>query len=202
VAEAKSKTIWFGLSLGKSGFLLSIAFWLIKLKKPLFFVWEHAFSIHDLFLILGGLFLLTKATREIQKDFHIHHPPPPKKTTMAHLVSVVSQIALFDMIFSLDSVLTAVGLSRHLWVMIFAITVSILVMLFVGKPLGKLIDQHPTLKMLALSFLMLIGTLLLADGLGFHVPRGYLYFAMGFSLFVEIMNILRSRALKKKSQPS
>lgn len=170
--------------------LLASALWLSRLTTPIFTIMELGVSWRDLFLIGGGLFLLVKATQEIHSEIE---PLPetkiiPVKSKM--IFWVVVQIALLDIIFSLDSVLTAIGLTDHFWVMAAAITIAIIAMIFASEPLSHFIEKHPTFKMLALSFLILIGMVLIADGFHHHVPRGYIYFAMGFSLFVELLNII------------
>jgi predicted tellurium resistance membrane protein TerC len=180
--------------------LLASAVGLTKLTKPLFSLMNFSFSIHDMFLFAGGVFLIVKATQEIhdevsELEIHAEQSQLPKVTFRG----IVAQVALMDVIFSLDSVLTAVGLTQHFMVMAIAITAAILVMIYASEPVGLFIEKHPTVKMLALSFLILIGTLLIADGFSYHIPRGYLYFAMSFSLGVELLNILRrSRRLKKQ----
>ncbi|OGT30086.1 MAG: hypothetical protein A3E87_09865 [Gammaproteobacteria bacterium RIFCSPHIGHO2_12_FULL_35_23] len=177
--------------------LLASAVWITKLIFPLFSIFNMTFSIRDLFLILGGLFLLAKSTEEI----HIEIEPKTeiKKTSKgpSGFMMIVTQIAILDVIFSLDSVLTAIGLTQRYWLMAVAITIAIVTMVFASEPLSRFIARHPTVKMLALSFLILIGMVLIADGFEFHVPRGYIYFAMGFSLFVEFLNILRRKVRNK-----
>ncbi len=169
--------------------LLASVFWIIGLSKPVMTLWQHSFSIRDFILIAGGLFLLIKATLEM------HHSIEPdvqtdKGTQKKNLFFAIVQIMLFDIIFSLDSILTAVGLTRHFWVMAVAILIAIALMLMASEMLHKFISTHPTVKMLALSFLLLIGMVLLADGFQFHIPRAYIYFAIAFSIFVEFMNSL------------
>ncbi|MBA2656916.1 MAG: TerC family protein [Tatlockia sp.] len=169
--------------------LLASAVWLTKLTHPLFSVAKFSFSARDLFLFVGGMFLIAKATQEIHLEIAkttkltVTKPKVPVSFT-----GVILQVALMDIIFSLDSVLTALGLTDRFMVMAAAITCAILVMVFAAEPVSHFIDKHPTLKMLALSFLILIGTVLVADSFSFHIPRGYIYFAMGFSLTVEILN--------------
>lgn len=178
--------------------LLASAVWIVKLTKP-FFVWDSvSFSIRDLFLFVGGAFLITKATQEIhgevggkaeaRKEFGV----PQAKFNL-----VVIQVALMDIIFSLDSVLTAVGLTSMFWIMAVAITIAILVMIYASEPVSQFIEKHASIKMLALSFLILIGMVLIADSFGFYIPRGYVYFAMGFSLSVESLNLFKQSRRKK-----
>ncbi|WED44371.1 TerC family protein [Legionella cardiaca] len=182
--------------------LLASAVWLVKLTRPLITFWDFSFSGRDLFLLAGGAFLIAKATQEIHYEVGEDSveeltSPAGKAVTFK---GVVIQVALMDIIFSLDSVLTAVGLTSRFWVMAAAITCAILVMVYASEPVSRFIDKHPTVKMLALSFLILIGMVLVADSFSFHVPRGYVYFAMGFSLGVEMLNLLRrSRQHKRKS---
>lgn len=173
--------------------LLATAVYLNKLTNPLIQISGHSFSARDLFLLLGGAFLLWKATDEIHREVIVeptNSNPENKKASAFN--SVVMQVALLDIIFSLDSVLTAIGLTSNFWVMASAITIAILVMIYANGPVSYFISKHPTLKMLALSYLILIGMVLVADSFSFHVPRGYLYFAMGFSLGVESLNLFRS----------
>lgn len=179
--------------------LLASAVWITKLTTPLFTLFGFSFSGRDFFLLAGGMFLLAKATQEV----HLEIDPVTNKTELGlkshHFAMVVTQIALLDIIFSLDSVLTAIGITQYYWLMAAAITVSIIVMVFASEPLSLFVEKHPTIKMLALSFLMLIGMVLIAESFHFHIPRGYLYFAMSFSLFIEFLNMLRrKRSLKSK----
>jgi predicted tellurium resistance membrane protein TerC len=179
--------------------LLASAVWIVKLTRPLFTFMGFAISLRDVFLLLGGMFLIVKATQEIHHE--IEEKTEVVATGTAHVahsfVGVIVQIGLMDIIFSLDSVLTAVGLTQHFWVMAVAITCAIIVMIFASEPVSHFIEKHPTLKMLALSFLILIGMVLAADALSFHIPRGYIYFAMGFSLGVEALNLYKSAARKR-----
>jgi len=179
--------------------LLASAVWLAKLSKPLFSVAQFSFSARDIFLLVGGMFLITKATQEINYAMVGMHDEKvsSKPKIPISMQAVVLQIALMDIIFSLDSVLTAVGLTDRFFVMATAISIAILVMIFASEPVSRFINKHPTLKMLALSFLILIGTLLVADSFSFHIPRGYVYFAMGFSLSVEILNLIVQARSKK-----
>jgi predicted tellurium resistance membrane protein TerC len=174
--------------------LLSLA-WIVKLTAPLFTVFGVAISGRDLILLLGGLFLMGKATHEIHDK--LEGPEGEKLMRVApSLASVIVQIMLLDIVFSLDSVITAVGMAQHLAVMITAVVISVGIMLFAAGPISAFVDRHPTVKMLALSFLLLIGMALIAEGLEFHIPKGYIYFAMGFSVFVEMLNIRLKRATK------
>ena len=184
--------------------LLASAIWLVKLTQPVIQIHQLSLSlsIRDVFLFLGGIFLLFKATQEIH--YEVGETIVEQKTirhSARSIFGVVIQIGLMDIIFSLDSVLTAVGLTNNLMVMSIAITCAILVMVYASKSVGNFIEKHPSIKMLALSFLILIGTMLVADSIGVHLPRGYLYFAMGFSLTVESLNLLKQakrRQFKKE----
>ena len=168
--------------------------WLTQMAAPLFHVMGRAVSIKDLVLVAGGLFLLAKGTTEIHEAIEGGHTDPHENPrTPAKFLSVILQIGLINIIFSIDSVVTAVGMTNDLPVMIAAVVVSTLVMLFAAKGVGDFIHHRPTTKMLALCFILLIGLALVADGLGFHLPRGYLYFAIAFSLLVEGLNIVSRR---------
>lgn len=180
--------------------LLASAVWLARLTHPLISWGEYSFSIRDLFLFAGGAFLIAKATQEIHLEVGDKHDTQSAGNGKVVTFSrVVAQVAIMDIVFSLDSVLTAIGLTSHFWVMATAITCAILVMIYASEPVSEFIDRHPTIKMLALSFLILIGMVLVADAFSFHIPRGYVYFAMGFSLGVEMLNQLkRSRQNHRK----
>lgn len=180
--------------------LLASVLWIIGLTKPFISFWNYTFSGRDLFLILGGLFLLYKSTAEIHTEFEGESPLDPggHKTKRASLNWVIAQIALLDIVFSLDSIFTAVGMTQHYWIMATAITIAVITMIFASEPLSRFIMQRPTIKMLALSFLLLIGTVLIADGFKFHVPREYIYFALSFSVLVETLNQLIARRRKNR----
>ena len=187
-----------GLSLAMvSRLLLLFALtWIIGLTKPLFTVLSYDFSGRDLILILGGLFLLAKSTHEIHSALEAADIEKESAKLMS-FTSCLIQIAIIDIIFSLDSVITAVGLVRLIPVMVIAIVISVLIMMLAAKPIGEFVDNHPTIKILALSFLILVGVTLFAEGLGFHIPKGYIYFAMAFSVAVEMINVrLRPREYK------
>jgi predicted tellurium resistance membrane protein TerC len=177
------------------GLLASIA-WMAKLTAPLFSVLGQGISGRDLILLTGGLFLLFKATREIHDRLEGEEEGANARA-VASFAAVIIQILLLDIVFSLDSVITAVGMADHLPVMIAAVVIAVGVMMFAAGPISNFVSRHPTIKMLALSFLLLIGMSLIAEGLGRHIPKGYIYFAMAFSVFVEMLN-LRSR---KKGKP-
>ena len=165
---------------------------IMRLTEPLFNIFGHDFSGRDLILVLGGLFLLTKATREIHHRLE-GQAEGERKAGAASYAAVLAQIAVMDMVFSLDSVITAVGLADDIAVMVIAIVLAVIVMVAAAEPVSRFVNRHPTVKMLALSFLLLLGMTLVAEGLGQHIPKGYIYFAMGFSIFVESLN-LRARA--------
>lgn len=172
-------------------------FWLITLTQPLFSLFSHPFSARDMILIAGGLFLLVKGTTEIHNVIE-GIEEGGVKVKQKNMYVAISQIMLFDIIFSLDSIMTAVGLTDHYWIMAVAIIIAIIAMLFASEPLHRFIHSHPTIKMLALSFLILIGAVLIADGFQYHIPREYIYFSISFSIFVELMNNLARRKRKKQ----
>ena len=174
--------------------LLSIA-WIIRLTAPLFTVLGQEISGRDLILIVGGLFLLGKATYEIHDKLEGEEGHATKKTMMSGFAGVIVQIMLLDIVFSLDSVITAVGMADEIPVMVTAVVLAVGVMMLSAGPISDFVNRHPTVKILALSFLLLIGVSLVAEGLDQHIPKGYIYFAMGFSVFVEMVN-LRVRAGK------
>jgi predicted tellurium resistance membrane protein TerC len=167
--------------------LFSIA-WLTRLTSPLFRVLSNDISGRDLILIIGGLFLLGKSTFEIHERLEGEEGHASQKVA-ASLAGVVFQIMLLDIVFSLDSVITAVGMVDEIFIMISAVVIAVGIMLFAAGPISEFVNNRPTLKILALSFLLLIGFSLVSDGLGFHIPKGYIYFAMGFSVFVEVINL-------------
>ncbi|BBL74018.1 TerC family protein [Methylomagnum ishizawai] len=180
-------------------FLMGVV-WLTRLVEPVAEVAGMTFSWRDLILLAGGVFLIGKATTEIHGT--VESREADSKTAPARLFGlVIVQIVLLDLVFSIDSVLTAIGMSDVLGVMVAAVFLSILVMLVASGPLSRFIERHPTTKMLALAFLLMIGIALVADGLGFHIPRGYLYFAIVFSAFVEFLNLLRGQRRKPGKNP-
>lgn len=181
--------------------LLAFAVSLVKFTTPLFVINNLAFSARDVFLFFGGAFLIWKATEEIHQevtDEETFIATEKKSGSQPTFYAVVVQVGLMDIIFSLDSILTAVGLTNEFWIMAFAISCSILIMIYASEIVSQFILRYPTIKMLALSFLILIGTVLIADSFSFHVPRGYLYFAMGFSLGVELLNLIKKSRNKRK----
>ncbi len=169
------------------GLLFSLS-WVIGLTDPWFEIFGEVISGRDVVLILGGLFLLFKSTKEIHGTLEGQEGGIEAKVVDSFFATIV-QIGILDIVFSLDSVITAVGLVDHLSIMVIAILVAVAVMLFSARTVGEFIDKHPTLKMLALSFLMMIGLTLMVEGFDVHVPKGYIYFAMAFSMFVEVLNI-------------
>ena len=175
--------------------LLSIT-WVMRLTEPWFHILEHAVSGRDLILLGGGLFLIAKASLEIHESLEGAEDGDSSMKMAGGFWGIVAQIGVIDIIFSLDSVITAVGLAKQVGVMITAIVIAIMVMLWAARPIGDFVERHPTVKILALSFLVLVGTALIAEGAGFHIPKGYLYFAIAFSLGVEMLNLRlrRSRA--------
>ena len=177
--------------------LFSIA-WLTRLTSPLFNVFSHEISGRDLILIIGGLFLLGKSTFEIHERLEGEEGHASEKVA-ATLSGVIVQIMLLDIVFSLDSVITAVGMVDEIAIMVTAVVIAVGIMLFASGPISGFVNDRPTLKILALSFLLLIGFSLISDGLGIHIPKGYIYFAMGFSVFVEVIN-LQVRAKTKPVQ--
>ncbi len=176
--------------------LASIA-WLAGVTKPLFSIHEFEVSLRDLVLLGGGLFLLAKGTTEIHATVE-GVEEEMREAKAASYLSVIIQIAILDIVFSLDSVITAVGMAQHLPVMAAAIVIAIGIMMFAAEPLSKFINAHVSVKMLALSFLILVGVALLADGLHFHIPRGYLYFSIAFSVGVETLNLLAKKRRERK----
>ena len=180
--------------------LLSIN-WIMMLTNPLFQLGEHPFSGKSLILLLGGLFLIGKATFEIHHSTEGGHDEADiARRRLTSFWSVILQIVLLDMVFSLDSVITAVGMASHLGVMIVAICTSVVLMFFFVKPVGKFIEAHPTFKILALSFLVLVGVMLVSESLGKHIEKGYIYFAMSFSLIVEFFNLRMKTKKERKSR--
>jgi len=182
--------------------------WVIHLTQPIFSIAGYDFSWRDLILIAGGLFLLVKGTREIHQDIEGEGEEEGGASAVADTITAaIIQIAVIDLVFSIDSIITAVGMADQLEVMIAAVAVAILVMYVASEPVANFIERHPTTKMLALSFLLLIGAALVADGMHFHIPRQYIYFAMGFAAAVEVVNVLasqnrrRARAKAKAKRP-
>ncbi|WP_411360155.1 TerC family protein [Pseudidiomarina salilacus] len=192
----KARQIGLLLAMGMRIALLLSIVWVMGLTDPLFGVLGYQFSGRDLILFFGGLFLLGKSTLEIHHSLEGAHEQKSAGKA-ATFGAIITQIAVIDIVFSLDSVITAVGLVDYVAVMIIAVVVAVLVMMVAAKAIGDFVDRHPTIKMLALSFLILIGFTLMGEGLGFHVPKGYVYFAMAFSLIVELLNI----KIRKRNEP-
>lgn len=184
------------------GLLFAIA-WIIGLTAPLFSLFGHAFSWRDLILIGGGFFLIAKATHEIHQKLEGATETVTTATAAATATfgAVIAQIMLLDIVFSLDSIITAVGMVDERWVMVTAILASIVFMLAFARPIGDFVERHPTVKVLALSFLIMIGLVLVADGFGQHIPKGYIYAAMAFSVFVEMINLWVRRRAERKTAP-
>ena len=193
--QAKARQIGLALAMIMRVLLLFSLSWVIRLTAPLFTVVGQEISGRDLILLLGGLFLLGKATFEIHDKLEGDEHAGAKKMA-ASFAGVLVQIALLDMVFSLDSVITAVGMADDIAVMIAAVVIAVGVMMISASTISGFVERHPTVKMLALSFLLLIGMSLVAEGLDQHIPKGYIYFAMGFSVFVEILNV-RMRSVSK-----
>ena len=192
--RARARRIGLVLAMGTRILLLLSLSWIMKLTTPLFTVLERGISGRDLILLGGGLFLLAKATHEIHEKLEGEEGGGPKRAA-ASFGKVIAQIAVLDIVFSLDSVITAVGMVDRVGIMIAAVVLSVLLMLLFSGAVSGFVERHPTVKMLAMSFLLLVGVTLLADGMHFHVPKGYVYFSMAFSLFVEMLNLrMRKKA--------
>jgi predicted tellurium resistance membrane protein TerC len=198
----KARKIGISLALIMRLALLGTVAWIVRLTEPVFEIAGHGFSWKDIILIAGGLFLLWKATKEI------HHTVDPvdkdgdfiAKSTTTGFAAAIGQILLLDLVFSVDSIITAVGMTPHIPIMFVAVIAAVTVMLVAAAPLANFIENNPSIVMLALAFLLMIGTTLIADGMGFHVPKGYIYAAMAFSAVVEILNMLvRNRRAKSKT---
>jgi predicted tellurium resistance membrane protein TerC len=194
--QSRARFVGLGLAMFLRVLLLLSLSWVIGLTAPLFTVMEKGISGRDLILILGGLFLLGKATFEIHENLE-GVPGHASAAIKATFLSVLIQILLLDVVFSLDSVITAVGMVEQIEIMIAAVVVAIVFMMIFSSPVSAFVGKHPTIKMLALSFLLLIGLTLIVEGFGIHIPKGYVYFAMGFSVFVEMLNL----RLRRKFAP-
>ena len=188
--RGSGRIVGLGLAMVTRILLLLSLFWIMKLTKPLFTIAEFSISGRDLVLILGGLFLLVKSTLEIHSSVSGESEEHKNsKKSHANFLVIVSEIAVLDIVFSLDSVITAVGMAEHIEIMIIAVILAVGVMMIASKGISNFVDNNPTIKILALAFLVLVGMTLVAEGLGFHIPKGYIYFAMAFSLAVESINI-------------
>ena len=193
-----ARLLGLGLAMIMRIILLLSLTWIMKLTEPLFTVLAQEISGRDIILLVGGLFLVAKSTHEIHHAMTPHDDTGTEvKVKKAGFTAILTQIAILDIVFSLDSVITAVGMVDNIQVMIIAIIAAVGVMMFAAKPIGDFVDTHPTLKVLALSFLILIGVTLIAESLDFHIPKGYIYFAMAFSVVVEMINIKMRKHLIK-----
>jgi predicted tellurium resistance membrane protein TerC len=194
LARRTGLVLALGLRLG----LLAAIAWIMRLTEPLFTIARWAFSWRDLILIGGGLFLVYKGTGEIHERIEGGGEHEAARTAHASLIGTIAQIAVLDIVFSLDSVITAVGMANQLPVMMAAVVIAVGVMMLAAAPVSGFVNRHPTVKMLALSFLLLIGMTLIADGFGAHVPKGYIYAAIGFSMLVELLNQLAGRNRRRR----
>ncbi|MCA1368288.1 TerC family protein [Bradyrhizobium sp. BRP14] len=200
--RVSARRIGIGLALIMRLALLGTIAWIVQLTQPVFEIFGHAFSWKDMILIAGGLFLVWKATKEI------HHSVDPSdheedfiaSSAINSFAAAIGQILLLDLVFSVDSIITAVGMTPHLPIMVAAVVVAVTVMLLAATPLANFIERNPTIVMLALAFLLMIGTTLIAEGMGFHVPKGYVYAAMAFSALVEALNMMARNARLRKQQ--
>ncbi|GAB5506776.1 MAG: TerC family protein [Rhizobiaceae bacterium] len=200
--QARARRLGIGAALVMRLVLLATISFIVQLTDPLFELFGHGFSWRDLILVAGGLFLVWKATKEIH---HTVDPEDDKDTMVGKAVQMtvgaaIFQILLLDLVFSIDSIITAVGMTDEIAIMYIAVIFAVTVMLLAAEPLSKFIAKNPTVVMLALGFLLMIGMTLIADGFGFHVPKGYIYAAMGFSALVEALNMLARRARKREKE--
>jgi predicted tellurium resistance membrane protein TerC len=193
----KAKVIGLGLAMLSRILLLLSLTWIMRLSTPLFTVLGNEISGRDLILIIGGLFLIGKSTSEIHDKLEGETEHVQVKRAAASFAGILVQIMLLDIVFSLDSVITAVGLASRVSIMVLAVVISVVIMMFAVGKVSRFVDSHPTIKMLALSFLLLIGTTLVAEGVEVHFPKGYIYFAMAFSIFVETLNL----RMRKSTEP-
>jgi predicted tellurium resistance membrane protein TerC len=193
--QATARRIGLALALIARVLLLLSLTWMIGLTRPLFEIAGFAVSWRDIVLIAGGIFLIVKGTIETHHMLEGHGGEGVAGT--ASFAAVITQIVLLDLVFSLDSVITAIGIAEHVPIMVAAIVIAMAIMLLAAEPTARFVNAHPTVKMLALSFLLLVGAALVADGMHFHIPRGYLYFAIAFSMGVESLNLLAARARRK-----
>jgi predicted tellurium resistance membrane protein TerC len=196
----KARLLGLSLALLMRLGLLSVISWIVTLTEPLFTIGAMAFSGRDLILLVGGLFLLFKATIELHERVEGQTHAPGGPVAYASFAAVVGQIIVLDAVFSLDSVITAVGMVDELGVMFAAVIVSMAVMMFASKPLTRFVNAHPTVVVLCLSFLLMIGLSLIAEGFGFHIPKGYLYAAIGFSVGIEALNQLARRNFLRRQE--
>jgi predicted tellurium resistance membrane protein TerC len=194
----RARVLGLGLAMISRILLLLSLTWVMTLRNPLFAVFSREFTGRDLILVSGGLFLLAKSTREIHHSLMGEVVTGRTARGAARMGAVLAQIAVLDIVFSLDSVITAIGLANHVVIMMAAIVIAVGVMMLSAKAIGEFVDGHPTIKMLALSFLLLVGFTLFGEGLGLVIPKGYIYFAMGFSVAVEVLNL---RVRRRQEQP-
>ena len=192
--QSRARRIGLLLAMGTRILLLLGITWVMGLTAPLFGVLGHVVTGRDLVLLVGGLFLIAKSTFEIHEKTEPHDPHRPEAAKVRGFAAAITQIAILDIVFSLDSVITAVGMSGHVAVMVAAVMAAVAVMMVFADAVSHFVSRHPTVQMLALSFLILIGVFLVAEGLGRHIDRGYIYFAMGFSLLVELLNMRARKA--------
>jgi predicted tellurium resistance membrane protein TerC len=192
----RARVIGLALAMVSRILLLLSLTWVMSLKSTLFEVFSREFSGRDLILIGGGLFLLAKSTREIHQSL-MGEEAHEKARAGRRMLTVLAQIAVLDIVFSLDSVITAIGLAEHVTIMMAAIVIAVGVMMLSARAIGNFVDGHPTIKMLALSFLLLVGFTLFGEGFGLVIPKGYIYFAMGFSMMVELLNIKMRKRLER-----
>ena len=192
-----ARKLGLGFALVTRLMLLASLSWIVGLVEPVFVILDHPVSWRDIILMGGGIFLLAKATHEIHGSLEGEagddSQPGAARVATAGFAATIVQIGVLDIVFSLDSVITAVGMANQLAVMVAAVIIAVIIMLMASGPLSDFVSRHPTVKMLALSFLLLVGMSLVADGMGFHIPKGYLYFAMGFSVLVEALNLAARR---------
>jgi predicted tellurium resistance membrane protein TerC len=200
--RAKARRIGISLALGLRLVLLGTVAWIVQLTEPLFQLFGHGLSWRDIILIAGGLFLVWKATKEIHHNVDVDHAPDLFDGAATRgFGAAIGQILVLDLVFSIDSIVTAVGMTDHVSIMVIAVVVTVVVMLLAADPLANFIHANPTIVMLALGFLLMIGTTLIAEGFGAHVPKGYIYAAMAFSAGVEGLNMLSRRAKKRRAAP-
>jgi predicted tellurium resistance membrane protein TerC len=180
--------------------LLLVISWIIGLNQVLFELFGHGYSWKDLILLAGGLFLIYKATHEMHAEIEEPHEPGLKEAAGQAFSAIIAQIIVIDLVFSIDSIITAVGMTDHIAIMYIAVIAAVSVMMAAATPLANFIEKNPTIVMLALGFLLMIGMTLIADGMGYHVPKGYIYAAMGFSALVEGLNMLARRRRERKAK--
>jgi len=197
--QARARTLGLSMAMLMRIVMLILIVWIARLTTPLFSFGEHGVSGRDLILLFGGLFLLGKATHEIHENIEGDGHGLTSKP-VASFALVIGQIMILDIVFSLDSVITAVGMVDDVRIMVAAVIIAVGIMLIAASPVANFVERHPTVKMLALGFLLLIGMSLVADGAGFHIPKGYIYFAMGFSVFIEFLNLKVQQRRRNREQ--